>query len=329
MRSYSARVAAVERMQRRRRCRGDGVEDPEQRVAARRDQLGVVEVVAGVEADALRQPAADGDLALRVEQRDLDAVDLGGMLGDDRRARPRSPRRDPSSPSIRPARDRTCRRASAGSPGGRAGAAPRRRPRGSRRAMRRSTASARLAMTMTCAPSASTSSHWCSYAARTSSSVRGSRVVGRRPRGQPAAAPRRPCAGSARAPSGQSSPMPRWAVSIASATPSPCAHRCRRKASVASQSTPPAGSATTCAAAKATRVEDGGSGSNTPGSPGSYVRPPGSTSAVTAAAPRATAARATTACRARRAARRAPPRGSPTGTARRARRGAGSAPTAP
>ena len=38
---------------------------------------------------------------------------------------------------------------------------------------------------------------------------------------------------------GQPRPMPRWAVSIASATPSPCAHRWRRKASVASQSTPP------------------------------------------------------------------------------------------
>ena len=32
-------------------------------------------------------------------------------------------------------------------------------------------------------------------------------------------------------------PMPRWAVSIASATPSPSDHRCSRNASVVSQST--------------------------------------------------------------------------------------------
>jgi hypothetical protein len=35
----------------------------------------------------------------------------------------------------------------------------------------------------------------------------------------------------------QSRPIPRWAVSIASATPSPWDHRWRRKARVASQST--------------------------------------------------------------------------------------------
>ena len=54
----------------------------------------------------------------------------------------------------------------------------------------------------------------------------------------------------------QSRPMPRWAVSIASATPSPWDHRWRRKARVASQSTAAGesgdtsakGSATTCAA---------------------------------------------------------------------------------
>jgi hypothetical protein len=63
----------------------------------------------------------------------------------------------------------------------------------------------------------------------------------------------------------QSRPMPRWAVSIASATRNPCAHRWRRNASVASQSSragpsgsPAAsGSATTWAAAYATRERAG------------------------------------------------------------------------
>ena len=66
----------------------------------------------------------------------------------------------------------------------------------------------------------------------------------------------------------QSSPMPRWAVSIASATANPCSHRWRRKASVASQSScagpsgsPAAsGSATTWAAANATRLRGGPAG---------------------------------------------------------------------
>ena len=46
--------------------------------------------------------------------------------------------------------------------------------------------------------------------------------------------------------------MPRCAVSIASATPNPCAHRCSRNRRVDSQSitrTPPAEAAATCAAA--------------------------------------------------------------------------------
>lgn len=59
----------------------------------------------------------------------------------------------------------------------------------------------------------------------------------------------------------QSRPMPRCAVSMASATPRPCAHRWRRKASVDSQSTAAGssgpmsayGSATTCAAEKTVR----------------------------------------------------------------------------
>ena len=67
--------------------RRDRVEDAEQRVAVALrvagDQLGVVEVVAGVHAHALGQAAAHGDLLVLVEQRDLDAVDLGGVRVDD------------------------------------------------------------------------------------------------------------------------------------------------------------------------------------------------------------------------------------------------------
>src|SRR5256885_6527581 len=67
---------------------------------------------------------------------------------------------------------------------------------------------------------------------------------------------------------GQSSPMPRWAASIASATPRPRDHRWRRYASAASQSMRAAangsasarGSATTWAAAYATRQRIGPAG---------------------------------------------------------------------
>ncbi len=56
--------------------------------------------------------------------------------------------------------------------------------------------------------------------------------------------------------------MPRCAVSIASATPNPCAHRCSRNRSVDSQSmtgTPSADTAAaTCAAAKTLRRAGGG-----------------------------------------------------------------------
>ena len=73
-------VAGVQSGQRRRGGRRDRVEDAEQRVAVAlavaADQLRVVEVVAGVEAHAVGQPAAQLDLAPGVEQRDLDAVDL-------------------------------------------------------------------------------------------------------------------------------------------------------------------------------------------------------------------------------------------------------------
>ncbi len=49
----------------------------------RADQLRVVEVVAGVHADALGQPLAQRDLLVRVQQRDLDAIDLGHVGLDD------------------------------------------------------------------------------------------------------------------------------------------------------------------------------------------------------------------------------------------------------
>ena len=58
--------------------------------------------------------------------------------------------------------------------------------------------------------------------------------------------------------------MPRWEVSIASATPNPCAHRCSRKRMVDSQSMTGApapsgaGAAATCAAAKTFRQAGGG-----------------------------------------------------------------------
>ena len=47
------------------------------------DQFGIVEVVAGIHLDVLVEPAAHVDLALLVEQRDLDAIDLGGVGVDD------------------------------------------------------------------------------------------------------------------------------------------------------------------------------------------------------------------------------------------------------
>ena len=47
------------------------------------DQLGVVEVVARVHAHARRQAPAHGDFLVLVEQRDLDAVYLAGVGGDD------------------------------------------------------------------------------------------------------------------------------------------------------------------------------------------------------------------------------------------------------
>ena len=66
------------------RRRGDGVEDAEQRVGmalfVTLDQFGIVEIVTGIHADTLRQTPAHGDFRFTGEQRDLDAVDLRGVL---------------------------------------------------------------------------------------------------------------------------------------------------------------------------------------------------------------------------------------------------------
>src|SRR5207302_1295762 len=71
--------------------RRDRVEDPQQRVAVSlpvpQDQPVVVKVVARVHAHALGQKRAHLDFALRVQERDLDPVDLGTMLADDPEAR--------------------------------------------------------------------------------------------------------------------------------------------------------------------------------------------------------------------------------------------------
>jgi hypothetical protein len=82
-------LPVAQRGQRCARRRRDRVEDAEQGVAVllvRRaadavagDQLGVVEVVAGVHANAGGQAPPHRDLLVLVEQRDLDAVDLAGL----------------------------------------------------------------------------------------------------------------------------------------------------------------------------------------------------------------------------------------------------------
>ena len=73
-------VAFGKPRQRRRRGRRDRVEDAEQRVGmalrVAGDQLGEIEVVAGIHAHAWAELAPHLDLPGRVEQRDLDAVDL-------------------------------------------------------------------------------------------------------------------------------------------------------------------------------------------------------------------------------------------------------------
>ena len=101
---------------------------------------------------------------------------------------------------------------------------------GARRAPR---ASARLAIRITGAPSPSTNASCSSYARRTSSSVAGRRAAGRCRRRQASCPPTAFASATERRISScvaaQSRPIPRWAVSIASATRSPCDHRCRRK----------------------------------------------------------------------------------------------------
>ncbi len=130
---------------------------------------------------------------------------------------------------------------------------------------RASPASAREAITTTRAPATSTTASCSSYAATTSSSERAGPVRWSVPAPQAIAPPTARASAAERrmsvAASGHSRPVPRCAVSMASATPRPCDHRWRRKANVASQSTvsgapaPAAsGSATTCAAAKTARA---------------------------------------------------------------------------
>ena len=79
-------VARLQLGEGRSRCRRDRVEDAEQAVRkapiVAADQLGIVEVVAGIHRDAFRQAPPHGDLLAGVEQRDLDAVDLVGVLAD-------------------------------------------------------------------------------------------------------------------------------------------------------------------------------------------------------------------------------------------------------
>src|SRR3569833_3162477 len=71
----------------RRRRRREDVEDAEQRVRESLlvavDELGVIEIVAGVAARALRQTATETDFLVLVEQRQLDAVDLRRVVADD------------------------------------------------------------------------------------------------------------------------------------------------------------------------------------------------------------------------------------------------------
>ena len=109
----SPRASVAERRRRRRR---DGVENAEQRVGIAAlvagDQLGIVEVVAGVHAHALRNAPAHGDFLVLVEQRNLHAVDLVGVVGDDIDRDIHRLVVVARSPSSRPAPDRTCRRAS-------------------------------------------------------------------------------------------------------------------------------------------------------------------------------------------------------------------------
>jgi hypothetical protein len=67
--------------------RRDGIEDAEQRMGkalvVAGDQFGIIKIVAGIHFYILIEPAAHVDLALLVEQRDLDAIDLRHVGVDD------------------------------------------------------------------------------------------------------------------------------------------------------------------------------------------------------------------------------------------------------
>ena len=109
------RIGSREPRQRVGRRRRDRVENAEQRVrialVVAGDQLGVIEIVAGIHLDAVGQPAAHVDLALLVEQRDLDAIDLRRVGVDDGDRGIHRLAEIGRCPSSRPAPDRTCRRA--------------------------------------------------------------------------------------------------------------------------------------------------------------------------------------------------------------------------
>ena len=79
-------LARREPNQRCGRRRGYGIKDAEQgmRVAlgVALDHLRIIEVVAGIHDDTFRQPTAHVDLIALAEQRDLDSVDLVGVLAD-------------------------------------------------------------------------------------------------------------------------------------------------------------------------------------------------------------------------------------------------------
>src|SRR2546427_4309233 len=93
--AVTGHVPPVQGLQRGRRSGCDRVEDPQQRVAVpvtvsrppvSQYQPVVVQVVACVHAHTVGEERAHLDLALLVEQRDLDPVDLGAVLADDAKA---------------------------------------------------------------------------------------------------------------------------------------------------------------------------------------------------------------------------------------------------
>ena len=279
-------VAFGERLQRLHGGWRDRSEGAEQRVAVARavasDQLGIVEVVAGVEPDALGEPGAECLLVRLVEQRDLDAVDLGGVRLDDRE-RGVGGRIDVARTPV--ALERRIEHVAEPVQDDRrlgvleqlavdaevnvgVGADRRKRPRrhqdhlATRRLDRLHllgiggdqpglVADLARAFWSVPAPQATRGFSGCAFASRIVRSINSFAV-------------------------GQSTPMPRCAVSIASARPSPWSQSQRRKPRVFSQSTDglpiqgsrsAIGSDTTCAAAKAVRVSGTRGGAGHQGSP--------------------------------------------------------------